>query len=99
MTVLHDTDPRPTAPRDAAPRPSAQRAAITARRAGRRHPLAVLALAPILVASCTDDIAANCPPLAHPEVLTVAAAAGNPCAATAGESAPAGWGQPKGGER
>jgi hypothetical protein len=49
--------------------------------------IAALALAPLLLAGCTDDVAANCPPLAHPEVLTVAAAAGNPCAARKGESA------------
>jgi hypothetical protein len=48
---------------------------------------AALVLAPLLVAGCTDDLAAKCPPLAHPEVLTVAAAAGNPCAARKGESA------------
>jgi hypothetical protein len=46
----------------------------------------VLALAALLLASCTDDVAANCPPLAHPEVLSVAAAS-NPCQAKAGESA------------
>ena len=40
---------------------------------------------PLLLASCTDDVAAKCPPLAHPEVLTVAAAS-NPCQARAGES-------------
>ena len=83
-------DPRPTAPRAATPRLDGPRATIAARLA---HPLAALALAPLLLASCTDDVAANCPPLAHPEVLTVAAAAGNPCAATMG------CGQPKGGER
>ncbi len=44
------------------------------------------ALAPLLLASCTDDVTANCPPLAHPEVLTVAAAC-NPCRAKAGETA------------
>jgi hypothetical protein len=44
-------------------------------------------LAPLLLAGCTDDVAANCPPLAHPEVVTVAAAAGDPCGARAGESA------------
>ena len=71
---------RPTAPRAAAYRPGGQRAARLA------HPLAALAFAPLLVASCTDDVAANCPPLAHPEVLTVAASAGNPCAARRGES-------------
>jgi len=46
----------------------------------------VLALASLQVAGCTDDVTANCPPLAHPEVLTVAAA-GNPCQARSGESA------------
>jgi hypothetical protein len=47
-----------------------------------------IAFAPaaLLVTGCTDDVTANCPPLAHPEVLTVAAAAGNPCAARKGES-------------
>jgi hypothetical protein len=44
------------------------------------------ALAALLLAGCTDDVTANCPPLAHPEVLTVAAAS-NPCAARKGESA------------
>jgi hypothetical protein len=75
----------PPDPRPIAPRPSALPLG---------HLLAaILALAPLLLARRTDDVAANCPPLAHPEVLTVAAAAGNPCAA------PVGWGQPKGGER
>ena len=50
------------------------------------HPLAGLALAPLLLASCTDDVTTACPPLAHPPVLTVAAAS-NPCQARAGESA------------
>jgi hypothetical protein len=50
-------DPRPTAPRPRALPPDWLAAA--------------LALAPLLLASCTDDVAANCPPLAHPEVLTV----------------------------
>jgi hypothetical protein len=45
----------------------------------------VFTLAPLLVASCTDDVSANCPPLKHPEVLTVAAAS-NPCQAKQGES-------------
>lgn len=35
---------------------------------------------------CTDGVAANCPPLMHPPVLSVAAAS-NPCQAWAGESA------------
>jgi hypothetical protein len=48
---------------------------------------AVLALAPLLLASCTDQVAATCPALEHPEVLTVAAAAGDPCGARKGESA------------
>jgi len=63
-------------PRSTAPRP-------------RAHPLGGLrtalppgwlaaALAPLLVAGCTDNVTANCPPLAHPEVLTVAAASGQP---------------------
>ena len=67
MKVLHP-DPRPTAPR-----------------AGALPPgwlLAAAALATLLLAGCTDDATANCPPLAHPEVLTVAAAS-NPCQARA----------------
>jgi hypothetical protein len=44
--------------------------------------IVAFALASLLVASCTDDVTANCPPLAHPEVLTVAAAS-NPCAGRA----------------
>jgi hypothetical protein len=48
--------------------------------------VAAVALAPLLVASCTDSLTASCPPLAHPPVLTVAAAS-NPCAARAGEAA------------
>jgi hypothetical protein len=47
---------------------------------------AVLVLAPLLLASCTDDVAANCLPLKYPEVQAVAAAS-NPCQAKAGESA------------
>jgi hypothetical protein len=43
------------------------------------------ALAALLIAGCTDDVAANCPPLAHLEVLTVAATS-NPCGARKGES-------------
>ena len=66
MTISRP-DSRPTAPR-----------ALAARRA---HPLAVLALVPLLLASCADDVTATCPALKHPEVLTVAAA-GNPCAGT-----------------
>jgi hypothetical protein len=48
--------------------------------------LAVLATASLLLAGCGDDLAQNCPPLAHPPVLTVAAAS-NPCQAKAGETA------------
>jgi hypothetical protein len=70
MKVL-PPDPRPTAPRPRALPPGWLAAA--------------LALAPLLLAGCTDDVAANCPPLGHPEVLTVAAAS-NPCAARMGES-------------
>src|SRR5215467_2398319 len=70
-------DPRPTRPR--------------ARRALPPGWLAsgAWALAPLLLASCTDNLTANCPPLAHPPILTVAAAAAasNPCAAKAGEAA------------
>jgi hypothetical protein len=72
MKVLHP-DPRPTAPRPRALPPGWLTVAF--------------ALAALLVAGCTDDVTANCPPLAHPEVLTVAAAAGNPCGARKGESA------------
>lgn len=55
-------NPRPTAPRAATPRPAGPRTALAARLA---HPLAILALVPLLLASCTEDVAANCPPLAH----------------------------------
>jgi hypothetical protein len=82
--------PRPTAPRAATPRLGGLRTRAAAQLA---HPLVVLALAPLLLGACTDDVAANCPPLAHPEVLTVAAAAGNPCAARTERR------QAKGGER
>src|SRR5262245_30778296 len=71
MKALH-THPRPTRPRARALPPGWLVAAV--------------ALAPFLLASCTDDLAAKCPPLAHPPVLTVAAAA-NPCAARKGETA------------
>src|SRR2546430_11593796 len=72
MRNSHD-DPRPTRPR--------------ARRALPPGWLgAAVALAPLLLASCTDSLTASCPPLAHPPILTVAAAA-NPCTARAGESA------------
>jgi hypothetical protein len=70
-------DPCPTRPRPRALPPGWLAAALA---------LAPLLLAPLLLAGCTDDVAADCPPLAHPEVLTVAAAAGNPCAARKGES-------------
>jgi hypothetical protein len=67
-------DPRPTRPR--------------ARRALPPGWLgAAVALAPLLLASCTDSLTASCPPLAHPPILTVAAAASNPCTARAGEPA------------
>ena len=65
-------DPRPTRPHSRALPPGWLVAAV--------------ALASILLASCTDDLAAKCPPLAHPPVLTVAAA-DDPCAARKGESA------------
>jgi hypothetical protein len=48
--------------------------------------IVVYALAPLLLANCADKLTADCPPLAHPEVLTVAAAS-NPCQAGSGESA------------
>ncbi len=62
-------------------------------RPSRRRPRALppawlivaCALAPLLLASCTDNLTANCPPLAHAKVLTVAAAS-NPCQARSGES-------------
>jgi hypothetical protein len=44
-------------------------------------PAAAFAFAPLLLTACGDNLAASCPPLTHPEVLTVAAAAGDPCAA------------------
>jgi hypothetical protein len=47
---------------------------------------AAWALAPLLLASCADDLATKCPPLANPPALTVAAAASNPCAARKGET-------------
>lgn len=53
-------DPRPTRPR--------------ALRPGWLAAVA-WALAPLLLASCGDTLTADCPPLAHPPVLTVAAAA------------------------
>jgi hypothetical protein len=71
MKVLH-RDPRPTRPPSRALPPGWLTVAF--------------ALAPLLLAGCTDDVAANCPPLAHPEVLTVAAAS-NPCRARKGEAA------------
>jgi hypothetical protein len=72
MKVL-PPDPRPTAPRPRALPPG--------------WLIAAFALAPLLLAGCTDDVGTNCPPLKHPEVLTVAAAAGDPCAARKGEAA------------
>src|SRR5262249_17410958 len=68
-------DPRPTRPR--------------ARRALPPGWLAIVAwaLAPLLLAACTDSLSASCPPLAHPPVLTAPAAAGHPRAARAGEAA------------
>jgi hypothetical protein len=65
-------DPRPTRPRARALPPAWLVAAV--------------ALAPLLLASCTDSLTASCPPLAHPPILA-AAAASNPCAARTGESA------------
>jgi hypothetical protein len=72
MKVLRHPDPRPSRPR--------------ARILPPGWLIVAFALAPLLLAGCTDDAAANCPPLQHPEVLTVAAAAGDPCAARKGES-------------
>jgi hypothetical protein len=72
MKVPHP-DPRPTRPRPRALPPGWLPAAF--------------ALVPLLLAGCTDDVAANCPPLAHPEVLTAAAATDNPCQAKKGEAA------------
>src|SRR5215469_16266598 len=76
-------DPRPSRPPPHALPPGGlpSRAVVRVTRT-----TAALAVAPLLLASCTDNVAANCPPLAHPEVLTVAAAS-NPCQARAGESA------------
>jgi len=73
MRTTHP-DPRPTRPRACRALPHGWLAAPA------------WALAPLLLASCTDSVTANCPPLGHPPILTVAAA-GNPCAAKAGESA------------
>ena len=70
MKTTHP-DPRPTRPRA---------------RALPRWPLAAFVLAPLLLAACAGDVTAKCPALAHPPVLTVAAA-DNPCAARSGESA------------
>jgi len=72
MTNSHD-DPRPTRPRARALPPGWLVGAV--------------AMAPLLLANCTDSLTASCPPLAHPPILTVAAAAANPCAARASESA------------
>jgi hypothetical protein len=47
--------------------------------------LVVLVVAALLLAGC-EDVAQQCPPLAHPPILTVAAAT-NPCQAKAGETA------------
>jgi len=74
MRTTHP-DPRPTRPRA---------------RALPRWPLAAVVLAPLLLASCADDVTAKCPGLKHPEVLTVAAA-GNPCAARASEQHVLAW--------
>jgi len=77
------------APRPAAPRPrTLPPGRLPSRPVVRftRTTGAALALAALLLAACTDQIAATCPALKHPEVGTVAAA-GNPCAAKAGESA------------
>jgi hypothetical protein len=53
----------------------------------RRSPLAaVLAAAALLLVNCSDSLTQDCPPLAHPPVLTVVAAT-NPCQAKGGESA------------
>jgi hypothetical protein len=68
-------DPRPTRPRARRALPPGWLVA------------AAWALAPLLLASCTDDLATKCPPLANPPALTVAAAASNPCAARKGETA------------
>ena len=58
--------------------------------AGRGAVLWRLAAAALVAAlplmACTDTLTAKCPPLAHPPVLTVAAAS-DPCQAKAGESA------------
>jgi hypothetical protein len=45
------------------------------------------AFASPLLAGCGDNLAATCPPLARPEVLSVAAADSDPCAATRRELA------------
>ncbi|HSR26276.1 MAG TPA: hypothetical protein VLW53_22160 [Candidatus Eisenbacteria bacterium] len=52
-------DPRPTRPRARALQPGWLATAC--------------ALAPLLLASCTDSLTTDCPPLAHPPVLTVVA--------------------------
>jgi hypothetical protein len=83
MRTTH-RNPHPTAPRPRAHPPGWPPSWAVVR--ATRTTAAALALAPLLTASCTDDVAASCPPLAHPEVLTVAAATGNPCAARWGES-------------
>jgi len=69
-------DPRPTRPRARRALPPGWLAA------------AAWALAPLLLASCTEGVAANCPPLSHSPILTVARA-NKPCAAQAGEASAA----------
>lgn len=71
MSTPHP-DLRPTRPRARGLRPARLTAAC--------------ALVPLVLASCTSSLTTSCPPLAHPPVLTVAAAS-NPCAAKKGESA------------
>jgi len=78
------SDPRPTAPRLRAHPPGWLPSRPVAR--FTRATGAGLALAALLLAACTDDVAATCPALKHPEVGTVAAA-GDPCAAKKGETA------------
>jgi len=57
-------NPRPTAPRPRALPPGWPPSWAVVR--ATRTTAAALALAPLLLASCTDDVTANCPPLAHP---------------------------------
>ena len=81
--VLEGEQLQPPEPaRRAAPGQGSGRAA---RAAGGGAMIGRLAAAALPLMACTDTLTAKCPPLAHPPILTVAAA-GDPCAARAGET-------------